>query len=294
MLHRRLLILATILIALTPPLVAAPNVSMLQLRTRSREVGDVPAAQSQLVEKTVVWDPRKTALVIIDMWDDHWCKRAAGRTEELAGPMNKFTAEARRRGVLVVHCPSSCTDFYKETAARRTAIDAPAAKPPRFFSESGNWAWNPLDKSREPELPIDDSDSGCDCPERCQTSSPWKRQIATIDIDDRLDAITDNGQELYNLFAERGIENVMICGVHLNMCVLGRPFGIRQMVKLGKNVVLVRDMTDTMYNPGMRPFVDHFAGTELVVEHVEKYWCPTIESTDLVGGEPFRFADDAK
>ena len=38
-------------------------------------------------------------------------------------------------------------------------------------------------------------------------------------------------------------------GVHLNMCVLGRPVGIRQMVNIGKNVVLMRDMTDTMYNP---------------------------------------------
>ena len=38
-------------------------------------------------------------------------------------------------------------------------------------------------------------------------------------------------------------------GVHTNMCVLGRPFGLRQMAKNGKNVVLMRDMTDTMYNP---------------------------------------------
>ena len=29
---------------------------------------------------------------------------------------------------------------------------------------------------------------------------------------------------------ERKIENVIILGVHLNMCVLGRPFAIRQMV----------------------------------------------------------------
>ena len=78
------------------------------------------------------------------------------------------------------------------------------------------------------------------------------------------------------------------------MCVLGRPVAIRQLVKLGKQVVLVRDMTDTMYNHRMRPFVDHFAGTELVVEHVEKYWCPTIESTDFVGGEAFRFAGKSR
>lgn len=29
------------------------------------------------------------------------------------------------------------------------------------------------------------------------------------------------------------------------MCVLGRPFGLRQLARLGKNVSLVRDMTDT-------------------------------------------------
>jgi hypothetical protein len=73
------------------------------------------------------------------------------------------------------------------------------------------------------------------------------------------------------------------------MCVLGRPFGIRQLVTVGKNVVLLRDMTDTMYNPEKRPQVNHFAGTDLVVEHVEKYWCPSILSTDLTGKPPFRF-----
>jgi nicotinamidase-related amidase len=140
-------------------------------------------------------------------------------------------------------------------------------------------------------MPIDDSDMGCDCEAKCEIVPPWKRQIAIIKIDDSHDAITDNGQELYNLFAQRGTDNVMICGVHLNMCVLGRPFAIRQLVKLGKNVVLVRDLTDTMYNHRMPPNVNHFVGTELVVAHVERYWCPSIESTDVVGGKPFRFTE---
>jgi nicotinamidase-related amidase len=135
---------------------------------------------------------------------------------------------------------------------------------------------------------------GCDCETHCELQEPWTRQIATIQIDHDCDAITDNGQELYNLLAQRDINNVVICGVHLNMCVLGRPVAIRQLVKLGKKVVLVRDMTDTMYNHHVRPFVDHFAGTELVVKHVEKYWCPTIESTDFVGGETFQFAGQSR
>ena len=71
-------------------------------------------------------------------------------------------------------------------------------------------------------------------------------------------------------------------GVHTNMCVLGRPFGIRQLTKLGKNVVLARDLTDAMYDPRDFPYVSHARGTEMVVEHVERYWCPTIDSGDLV------------
>ena len=94
--------------------------------------------------------------------------------------------------------------------------------------------------------------------------------------------------------AQRGIENVLVCGVHLNMCVLGRPFAIRQMVMQGKHVALVRDLTDTMYNPERPPYVSHFAGTRLMIEHVEKYWCPTVTSSALLGGEPFRFRGDTE
>ncbi len=108
------------------------------------------------------------------------------------------------------------------------------------------------------------------------------------------DAITDNGQETFNLLSSKKIDNVILCGVHLNMCVLGRPFGIRQMVKVGKNVALMRDMTDTMYNPQRPPGVDHFTGTDLVVKHVERYWCPTFTSDSLAGGKPFRFAEDQR
>lgn len=282
-----------ILFTAIPSLVlAAPDDSMLQLHTRHRVPADSSKKEFKPVHETLAWDPHKTALIVVDMWDDHWCKGAAQRVTELAGPMNKVVAKARERRVFIVHCPSTCMDFYKNTAARRRAIEAPLVKPHIELANSPRWgtAWCWPDKSREPQLPIDDSDMGCDCDEHCKIASPWKRQVATIEIDDRRDAVTDNGQELYNLFAEHDIDNVMICGVHLNMCVLGRPFGIRQLVKLGKNVILVRDLTDTMYNHRMRPNVNHFAGTELVVTHVEAFWCPTIESTDLVGGQPFRFA----
>jgi len=135
---------------------------------------------------------------------------------------------------------------------------------------------------------------GCSCEgEKCEIREAWTRPINTIELAEG-DALTHDGQETCNLLAGRGIDNVILCGVHLNMCVLGRPFAICQMVKLGKNVALMRDMTDTMYDPGRPPGVDHFTGTDLVIGHVEKYWCPSFVSADITGGEAFRFEEDER
>jgi nicotinamidase-related amidase len=229
------------------------------------------------------------------MWDDHWCKSAAGRVVELAGPMNELVKTARAKGVFIIHSPSSVVSFYKDTPQRKRAEQAPFAKPPVPLSTSERWgtAWCWPDPARESDLPIDDSDMGCDCAVKCQIREAWTRQISSIQIADA-DAITDNGQETYNLLHARDVDNVILMGVHLNMCVLGRPFGIRQMVKIGKNVALIRDMTDTMYNPARKPKVNHFEGTDLVVQHVEKLWCPSFLSSNITGKRDFRFKDDPR
>ena len=247
-------------------------------------------------DATLRWDPSKTAVVVVDMWDDHWCKGAAKRVGELAPAIDGVLRGARERGMFVLHAPSSTVAFYKDTPARKRAQTAPAAVPPVPITKDTRWdtGWCWPDKPREPDLPIDDSDMGCDCATPCKIGSAWTRQTAAIHIDDARDAITDDGQEAYNLFKARGIENVIVLGVHLNMCVLGRPTAIRQLVKLGFNVALVRDLTDSMYNHRKPPGVVHHAGTDLVVEHVERWWCPSIASTSLTGRPPFRFSDDPR
>jgi nicotinamidase-related amidase len=256
------------------------------LRSRAKTLTAFP-----LTDRKVHWNPKHTALIICDMWDDHWCKSAATRVGELAGPLNDMVKAARGKGIFIIHAPSTCTDFYKDTPQRKRAQAAPFAATPAPLATAERWgtAWCWTDPKREAVLPIDDSDMGCDClPTKCTIRPPWTRQINTIEIA-APDAITDNGQETWNLLAERGITNVMICGVHLNMCVLGRPFAIRQLVNLGKNVALIRDMTDTMYNPERPPGVSHFEGTDLMIEHVEKFWCPSFTSTDITGQPAFTF-----
>jgi len=58
------------------------------------------------------------------------------------------------------------------------------------------------------------------------------------------------------------------------------------LTRLGKRCILARDLTDAMYDPKDSPNVSHEQGTELVVQHIEKYWCPTITSEDLLAGLP--------
>jgi type 1 glutamine amidotransferase/nicotinamidase-related amidase len=254
----------------------------LGLHIRSRIETSKGSGQWQATESTVQWEPRKTAIVVCDMWNQHWCKGATARVAEMAPRMNEVLQDARRRGVFIIHCPSDTLKYYEGTPQRKLAQAAPKATPRVPIQ-----GWCALDSGRESPLPIDDSDGGCDDEPQCKQGRPWTHQIDALQILDG-DAITDSA-EAYYLMEQRGIENVIVMGVHANMCVLGRPFSIRQMVRQGKNVVLMRDLTDTMYNSRKAPYVRHFVGTDLIVEHIEKYWCPSITSADFLGGDPFHF-----
>jgi nicotinamidase-related amidase len=266
---------------------AVPENLMLNLNLRSRVENQPGSGQWNTALRTEQWDPKKTAAVICDMWDQHWCKAATARVAELAPRMNLLIAELRRRGVLIIHAPSGTLNFYKDHPGRLLAQSAPKVEtnPPLA-------GWVALQPAREGALPIDDSDGGCPDEPKCAQGNPWRRQIETLEIKDG-DAITDSAEAFY-LMKQRGISNVLVMGVHLNMCVLGRPFSIRQLVMQGQRVALVRDLTDTMYNPKRKPFVDHFTGTDLVTAHIEEHWCPSISSDQIIGGQAFRFAADKR
>jgi nicotinamidase-related amidase len=266
------------LAALFPVCLNAEPIPLLA-RTRSPENSAISA------ESEVKWEPTRTALIICDMWDTHTCPNAAARVTEIAPRVDAVAKALRAKGALIIHCPSDTMKFYEGTPQRKLAQAAPVVEPKVPLQR-----WCYLDKTKEPALPIDDTDGGCDCPMTWKKGDPypWTRQHAAIEIAEG-DAITESA-EAYYLIRQRGIEHVLICGVHLNMCVLGRPFGIRQLRAQGLEVMLLRDLTDTMYNPAKPPFVSHFAGTELMIQHVEKHWCPTVTSASILGGAPFAFA----
>jgi alpha-L-fucosidase len=278
------------LTAITPfCAVAAPPSGMLELDMRRLQKLDTGVDQWEQVTNHVRWEPSRTAVVICDMWNQHWCNGATARVAEMAPRMNDVITELRRRGVLIIHCPSDTMKYYEGTPGRKLAQAAPHVETTIPLKGSC-----PLDLTREAPLPIDDSDGGCTDDPRTPPQTvgpwPWTHENDFLKIKEG-DAITDSAEAFY-LMRQRGITNVIVMGVHENMCIVNRSFSIRQMVYQGQNVVLMRDLTDTMYDPQQKPYVDHFTGTDLMTWHIEKYWCPTITSDQIIGGSPFRFVGD--
>ncbi|HSQ55536.1 MAG TPA: isochorismatase family protein, partial [Gemmata sp.] len=230
----------------------------------------VTETRSVPVEFTAKLDPARTAVVVCDMWDDHWCKSASARCAELAKKADPVLKACRESGMTIIHCPSDCMKFYEDHPARKRMLSVKKVEPPKAKDLPN------------PPLPVDDSDGGCDDEKPAKQFKAWSRQHAAIAIDSERDYITDNGKEVFSLMAEKHLNTVIVMGVHTNMCVLNRTFAIKQMVKWGKTVYLVRDLTDAMYNPRMKPNVSHEKGTELIIEFIEQNWCPSIASKDLL------------
>lgn len=262
-------------------------------------------------------DMSDCAVLVTDMWDSHPCGSAAARVNELALRLNAFLMEARKRGALIIHAPSDTMKYYDdptkpptepERRARQRAKDAPQAPLPTY--QPAPWL----------ELPIDDTDGGCDDFSVPPGTYPT-RENPRIEIKSE-DAIIHDGsvefQLLYNLLhvdhanaQQQRVRytRILLTGVHVNMCILNRAFGIRALVGLQaalqplanepyrlKQIVLVADLTDSMYNPKMPPHLNHFVGTDLVIKSIETTFHPVslMESSWLLGGQPFHFAADKR
>jgi len=249
----------------------------LHLRTQALTANERGWAVWQAHTEVRALPAEAVVLIICDMWDAHWARGAMERVAAMAPRMNEVICAARQQGAHIIHAPSETLGFYAGLPARaRMALyaSAPEVKDaPDAVSVPGAQA--------DPALPIDDSDGGSDTGEPPWWAA-WTRQHPAIEIDEARDGISDDGGEIRAYFAAHGIRQALILGVHTNMCILNRPFGIKALVRRGIPVALVRDLTDTMYNPARPPYVSHEEGTRLVIEYIEKFWCPTITSTDLM------------
>lgn len=269
----------------------------------SKRTIDQVSQESMRNEKQVRWDPKKTAVIVCDVWDYHHSINAVGRLEEMLPTMDRLLDHARKSGSTVIHSPSDCMPYYVQHPARLRAVEAPKSRLPANIA-----SWNcKIAREDSGVYPLDQSDGGeDDDPEEHKQwaeklkslgrnpSLPWKAQHPTLSIDPNCDFISDRGDEVWSILQLKQIQHVIMIGVHTNMCVLGRPFGLRQLVSNRIDVVLVRDLTDCMYNPKRWPYVDHFTGNDMMIRYIEQHVCPTITSDQILGGKPVVFAKDTR
>jgi hypothetical protein len=122
----------------------------LSLQLRRRVESSPGSGEYRVAVEAASWRPQQTAIVVCDMWDDHYCRASARRVAEMAPRMNEVISAARRKGVLIIHCPSGCMDQYEGSPQRELARQAPKVETRRPLEP-----WCYLDQTREPELPVD-------------------------------------------------------------------------------------------------------------------------------------------
>ncbi|MDR1746667.1 MAG: isochorismatase family protein [Tannerella sp.] len=182
--------------------------------------------------------PRSTAIIVIDMWNFHWCMTASQRVAAMVPRMNRVLQTARELGMLVIWNPSDVVTAYAgyPQYERATAVEhkkAPAVREDIkavFTAKSGECLCGPGLK--------------------CHGNYGWDGMNPDLIISDD-DLFSSSTDEIYSLLSERGINTLIYMGVHTNMCVFGKPGAISPMWKAGFTCYLARDLNDafTTYSP---------------------------------------------
>jgi hypothetical protein len=229
------------LLSLLSALAVAPAQAQQPAKAETKLVFDLETRHAKtgasIVTPTVL-DPQKTAIVVIDMWNFHWCMTAAQRVSAMVPRMNAVMDTARKLGIQVIWNPSDVVTSYSGYPQYEKAIAVKHRPVPNV--------------RKMPSARFNAPIGGCLCGPgfRCGVNYGWDGMAPGLVIGSE-DLVAGSTVEIYSLLAERGITNVIYMGVHTNMCVYGKPGALSFMWKAGLNCLLARDLNDafTSYTP---------------------------------------------
>ena len=192
----------------------------------------VPCREENFVRREVVMalPLAHTALVLVDVWDNHfiesWLERATKIAKEAVVPVLQA---ARGAGITVVHAPSPPVEF-RARSGEYAAFRGPRSQPPGIpgIPQLG---MSPLVEVREDEY------------------------------------VVATGDQLQEVAEERGILHMIFAGFATNWCILNRYYGMRAMAQRGYNLILLRDATAGVEFPDT---VDEHFATEIAIREVEQ------------------------
>jgi len=268
---------------------AAPAADGLWLTLETQDPNGTPSTTQKWI------DPAQTAIVVVDMWNWHWCTAFRDRLPELFAPMNESLEIARQQGIQIVYAPA----------------DVGVSNPSSHWAPTSyrtDWAGIPLTSTQSarpfapgPGMPFAYSSGWCECNPNTEPGWPcppgpgWTDQAQAINDGMAAgDLITDSGDELFSLTQARGIKTLLYAGIASNMCVWMRPFGMGAMYQDGLDTYLIRDLTQSFtgdhYNPDgngaygvLNANFTPVIGDQIVVNHYEQNGIATIGRAQLAG-----------
>ena len=212
-------------------------------------------------DKTAFQDfnPNQTAVIIIDVWDDHWCKYYKELNESLAKRLGPFVDKLRSAGAKIIHSPCgsamptgekklapdvfklsdySCMPYYYGSQARKNAVDC--------FKKG-----KAVNYSKRCQQPGDLFFKGvrqrggkfCTCIPYCKRPfpRPWTRQHDAINVTDE-DYVTDDIIGVSHILHRDKINRILYVGGALNACLIDRPHGMISKYD-GVLSTFIRDLT---------------------------------------------------
>jgi nicotinamidase-related amidase/type 1 glutamine amidotransferase len=242
----------------------------------------------RLITKKEQIDPAKTAIVIIDMWDRHWCRTYTARVGNMVPRMNRTLDAARKLGIQVVFAPSDVVEFYKDYPQRKAMLAI------------GERPLPPKTKFKPPAQPIGKDCCECGPTQPCKRNSfgRWSRQHPDLRIaEGDLVGNCNDQRELLNLCQARNIDTLIYAGVASNMCVLYRQFGMINIKQYVPRLMFISDLVQAITANGIDPAAKtpdrNFTpakGSAVIRRYLEKHIAPSFESRQLIsaaGLNPF-------
>lgn len=198
----------------------------------------------------------QTALVLVDLWHDHfiesWIERAGRVLRDHVLPV---IDAAREAGLPVIHapCPEVAANYeqLKAHKPREASASTPDWPPAEFRRREGPYHTYRGPREQEPGI---------------RDIREERRMSDAVEVRSD-DIVIATGEQLHTYLKSQGILHLIYAGFATNWCILNRDYGVVAMRNRGYNTILLRDATTGVEFPDT---LDGLWATELAIREVEQ------------------------
>jgi hypothetical protein len=231
----------------------------LTLRTRDPKTDEVIITPKKI-------DPEKIGIVIVDMWNYHWCMTWTEQAGGMTWRMNRALQGARKLGMHVFWGPTDAASMFSGWPQKQRSMAVPYVEVP---------------KARDLKCKFTVPFGKCLCGPgiNCITNYGWDGMVPELDIADQ-DLIVSGTQELYSHCKARGITHLIYFGGATNICLTGKDIGLGPMYRAGLDTIFARDLAFawTHYDPAAS--YTPSTGNAQAADDLERGGIPTIFMAD--------------